>query len=44
MTTTAFTVNGIFTDNRINALCDLLFVKLVEKFPPIAPDLKNDFV
>lgn len=44
MTTTAYFDNQIFTDNRINQICDLIFQKLVQRFPPVAPDLKNDFV
>ena len=44
MNITSYTDNQIFTNNQINALCDLLFSKLVDAFPPVGLDVDNDYV
>lgn len=41
MTTTSYTDNNIFENKQVNAICDLLFTKLVEKFPPTPSDASN---
>ena len=44
MTTTAYKDNSIFANTLQNAMCDLLFTKLVAKFPPAVDDVDNDFI
>ena len=44
MTTKSYTDNSIFTNPRANALCDLLFTKLLDQFPATIPDPTNDYV
>lgn len=34
----------IFSDQKINDLCDFIFAKLVERFPPAPEDEHNDYV
>lgn len=43
MTSTAYTTNTIFENPQVNALCDLLFKKLIEQFPPVLPDDPDNF-
>jgi hypothetical protein len=44
MNTTAYTDNAIFQNNQINAIIDLLFLKITEQFPAVNPDVANDAV
>lgn len=44
MKTTSYTDNAIFENHQVNAICDLLFTKLVEQFPPDVSDPDNDYV
>lgn len=44
MNTSSYTDNTIFTNNQINAICDFIFLKLTEEFPPEGADTENDFV
>ncbi len=44
MTTTSYTDNAIFANPRANALCDLLFTKLVVQFPPDIADPDNYYI
>lgn len=43
MTATAYTTNTIFENSQVNALCDLLFKKLIEQFPPELPEDPDNF-
>lgn len=44
MNTTSYTDNTIFENQQVNALCDLLFTKLVAQFPPAAGDPNNFYI
>jgi hypothetical protein len=44
MNTTSYTTNNIFANKQVNALCDLLFTKLVAQFPPAVGDPDNFFI
>jgi hypothetical protein len=44
MTTTSYTDNSIFESAQLNAICDFIFTKLVEAFPPGSGDPTNNFV
>jgi len=40
----SYQTNLIFEDAKANEICDILFSKLVEKFPPSIADPDNDYV
>ena len=44
MNTTSYTTNDIFANKQVNALCDLLFTKLVAQFPPAVGDPNNFYI
>ena len=44
MTAPQYTNNAIFANTRANALCDLLFTKLLTQFPAQPADPENEFL
>jgi hypothetical protein len=44
MRPTSYTENTIFENPQVNALCDLLFIKLVAQFPPEGLDSNNYYI
>lgn len=44
MDTASYKDNSIFENEQINAICDILFEKLVIQFPPDISDVDNDYV